>query len=139
MVNKIEELKCFGHQNRESKDFRRIASAYALRYALGNQGVPMDNTNSRTFRTKLSEFFDLATKNPVAIARGSDRFVLMNEEEYLNLKDEVLSLQRNLISMLDVRSGKFETIAKPEDLSEMFDNISAKVKKKHKAKKAAGE
>lgn len=100
----------------------------------------MDNTNSRTFRTKLSEFFDMAAKKPVAIARGSDRFVLMNEEEYLNLKDEVLSLQRNLISMLEVRSGKSETFTNSEEhFGEIFDNISAKVKKKHKVKKAAGE
>lgn len=99
----------------------------------------MDNTNSRTFRTKLSEFFDIAAKKPVAIARGSDRFVLMNENEYLNLKDEVLSLQRNLISMLEVRSGKSEASSNSEEFSEIFDNISAKIKKKHKVKKAAGE
>ena len=66
-------------------------------------------------------------------------FVLMNENEYLNLKDEVLSLQRNLISMLEVRSGKSETSLNSEEFSEIFDNISAKVKKKHKVKKAAGE
>lgn len=100
----------------------------------------MDNTNSRTFRTKLSEFFDVAVKKPVAIARGSDRFVLMNENEYLNLKDEVLSLQRNLISMLEVRSGKSETFTDSEkQFSKDFDNISAKVKKKYKVKKVAGE
>lgn len=100
----------------------------------------MDNTNSRTFRTKLSEFFDMATKKPVAIARGSDRFVLMNEEEYLNLKDEVLSLQRNLIAMLEVRSGKSESATNVEkQFGEIFDSISANVKKKHKVKKAAGE
>ena len=99
----------------------------------------MDNTNSRTFRTKLSEFFDMASKKPVAIARGVDRFVLMNEEEYLNLKDEVLSLQRNLISMLEVRGGKTEIFADAEEgFGEIFDNISAKIKKKHKVKKRNG-
>ena len=100
----------------------------------------MDNTNSRTFRTKLSEFFDIATKKPVAIARGSDRFVLMNENEYLNLKDEVLSLQRNLISMLEVRSGKSEEFTNSEEhFGEIFDNISAKAKKKHRVKKQQSE
>lgn len=99
----------------------------------------MGNTNSRTFRTKLSEFFDMATKKPVAIARGSDRFVLMNEEEYLNLKDEVLSLQRNLISMLEVRGGKSETFNSKEQLSEMFDNAFANIRKKQKVKKTVGE
>ena len=98
----------------------------------------MDNTNSRTFRTKLSEFFDIAVKKPVAIARGTERFVLMNEEEYFNLKDEVLSLQRNLISMLEVRGGKSETFNSDEQLLEMFDSVSVKVKKKHQVKKAVG-
>jgi hypothetical protein len=46
-----------------------------LRYASVNRGVPMDNTNSRTFRTKLSEFFDIATKRPVAIARKMTQIV----------------------------------------------------------------
>jgi hypothetical protein len=60
----------------------------------------------------------------------------MNENEYLNLKDEVLSLQRNLISMLEVRSGKSATFTNSEKhFAEIFDNISAKVKKKHKVKK----
>lgn len=99
----------------------------------------MDNTNSRTFRTKLSEFFDIATRKPVAIARGTERFVLMNENEYLNLKDEVLSLQRNLISMLEVRGGQSETFTNSEEhFSEIFGAVSAKVKKKQQVKKAVG-
>lgn len=96
----------------------------------------MDNTNSRTFRTKLSEFFDVASKKPVAIARGGDRFVLMNEEEYLKLKNEVLTLQRNLISMLEIRGGKSETFTNAEkDFEEIFGCISVNVKEKHKVKK----
>ncbi len=103
------------------------------------EGVLM-NTNSRTFRTKLSEFFDLAIKKPVSIARGNDRFVLMNEEEYTKLKEEVLSLQRNLISMLEVRSGQSETIDNPEEhFEKVFKDASAKIKKKHSLKKAVGE
>lgn len=98
------------------------------------------NTNSRTFRTKLSEFFDLAIKKPVSIARGNDRFVLMNEEQYTQLKEEILSLQRNLISMLDVRSGQSETINHPDKhFSTIFKDVSAKIKKKHNLKKATGE
>ena len=109
---------------------RCVASAYAFGCSCSNRGVLIDNTNSRTFTTKLSDFFDIVAKKHVAIARGSDRFVLMNENEYLNLKDEVLSLQRNLISMLEVRSGKSETFTNSEEhFSEIFDYISARVKK----------
>ncbi len=97
------------------------------------------NTNSRTFRTKLSEFFDMAVKKPVAIARGTDRFILMNEEEYLNLKDEVLSLQRNLLAALEVREGKFVTTENPASFEKLFDDTSDKVRKKYQVKRAAGE
>ena len=99
----------------------------------------MMNTNSRTFRTKLSEFFDMAVKKPVAIARGTDRFILMNEEEYLNLKDEVLSLQRNLLAALEVREGKFVTTENPAAFEKLFDDTSDKVRKKYQVKRAAGE
>jgi PHD/YefM family antitoxin component YafN of YafNO toxin-antitoxin module len=99
----------------------------------------MMNTNSRTFRTKLSEFFDLAVKEPVAIARGTDRFVLLNEEEYLKLKDEVLSLQRNLLAVLEVRGGKTVTTENPASFEKLFDDTSSKVRKKYKVKQAAGE
>lgn len=97
------------------------------------------STNSRTFRTKLSEYFDLAIKKPISIARGSDRFILMNESEYLDLKDEVLSLQRNLISLLEVRSGKSDSIRNPQEFfSKTFNDVLDNVKKNPKAKKAAG-
>ena len=97
------------------------------------------STNSRTFRTKLSEYFNLAARKPISIARGTDRFVLMNESEYLNLKDEVLSLQRNLISLLEVRAGKSEPIENPKEFfTKIFDETSSKSRKKQKVKKIAG-
>jgi PHD/YefM family antitoxin component YafN of YafNO toxin-antitoxin module len=98
------------------------------------------NTNSRTFRTKLSEFFDKAIKKPISIARGSDRFVLMNEEEYLALKEEVLSLQRNLLAMLDVRTANAKSSTDASDLlSQKLDSAFQKVKKQHRPKKVVGE
>ncbi len=96
------------------------------------------NTNSRTFRTKLSEFFNAAIKKPVSIIRGGDRFILLNEEEYLNLKDEVASLQRSLLAMLEIRDRKKTSISNPNEyFSKKFEETSAKIQKKHKAKKAA--
>jgi len=92
-----------------------------------------NNTNSRDFRTKLSEFFDHAIKNPVSISRGTDRFVLMNEKEYIDLKDEVMSLQRNLLSVLDIRNEKTEAFIDVEEhISKVFDKIKAKKKGKTK-------
>lgn len=85
------------------------------------------DTNPENLRTKLSEFFDKALQNPVSIARGDDRFILMNEEEYFDLKDEVLSLRRNLFSMLQVADGKAKSFNSTEEgMSELFDKLSKK-------------
>lgn len=81
----------------------------------------------------------MAVKKPVAIARGTDRFILMNEEEYLKLKDEVLSLQRNLLAALEVQEGKFVRSENPESFEKLFDDTSDKVRKKYQVKRAAGE
>jgi PHD/YefM family antitoxin component YafN of YafNO toxin-antitoxin module len=105
---------------------------------LVRERFPLDNnTNSRDFRTKLSEYFDRALKKPIAISRGTDRFVLMSEKEYLDLKDEVMSLQRNLLSVLDLRSEKTETFT---DVDEHFSTVfdKSKAKTKGKTKKVVG-
>jgi PHD/YefM family antitoxin component YafN of YafNO toxin-antitoxin module len=95
-------------------------------------------TSSKDFREKLSKFFDIALEKTVAISRGKDRFILMNEEEYLNLRDEVLSLQRNLIALLD-SPDKRETIDDPEKFfSEVFEKNRAKFNSK-KVKQASGQ
>lgn len=85
-----------------------------------------ENTNSRNFRTKLSEFFDKARKSPIAITRGNDRYILVNEEEYLSLKDEVMSLQKNLISMMQVNEGNSKSFNNAE---ESFDSLFDEIKK----------
>ena len=98
--------------------------------------------NSDSFRTKLSEFFDKALRKPVSIARGNDRFILMNEEEYLDLKDEVLSLQKNLLSMLQVADGKAKSFNSTEEgMNALFDELSEErhsTEKDNKKNKAVG-
>lgn len=92
-----------------------------------------ENTNSRNFRNRLSDFFDKALKKPISITRGDDRFILVNEEEYLSLKDEVMSLQRNLLSVLEVRAGNSESYDNPEEhFNSLFDRIGSKVKSSSK-------
>ena len=101
-----------------------IASAYANRYTQSTEVNMTENTNSRNFRTKLSEFFDKARKSPIAIARGSDRFILVNEVEYLSLKDEVMSLQKNLISMMQVNEGNSKSFNSAEEsIDSLFEEI----------------
>lgn len=58
------------------------------------------NVNSRNFRENLKGYFDKAKESPLAINRGNDRFVLMSDDEYVKMKEELMNLQRSLISAL---------------------------------------
>jgi hypothetical protein len=86
--------------------------------------------NLEETKMKLDQSFDTALNTPVSISRGSDRFVLMSENEYLNLKDALLSLQRNLKSMLDIRSGECDTASTPEEIEELINGIFNQSKSK---------
>jgi PHD/YefM family antitoxin component YafN of YafNO toxin-antitoxin module len=66
-----------------------------------SQEVAMsDATTTRNFRENLKHFFDLAKENPIAINRGAERYVLMSEGEFVKMKEEVMNLQKSLISTL---------------------------------------
>lgn len=80
--------------------------------------------------SQLDKAFNAAVINPVTISRGIRRFVLMNEEEYLSLKDELFSLQRNLKAVLEVREGNSITTTTQEEFEELFDKISSQVKQR---------
>lgn len=60
----------------------------------------MNTPTVREFREKLSEWFDTAKSSPVFISRKSDRFVMINESEYLDLKEQISDLKSALISEL---------------------------------------
>lgn len=116
-----------------------VASAYAFAYNTKSEVDMETTTNSRNFRTKLSEFFDKAISKPVAISRGSERFVLMNESEYLDLKDEVLSLQRNLLAMLQKNEGKAKTFGNSDEaINSLFDEIDEERSSNQEQKKVVG-
>ena len=67
----------------------------------------MQNTNPKQFRAELRGYLDLATKEPIRIQRRSgENFILLKEDTYQTLKEEVLSLQRRLLGMSQVVSGK---------------------------------
>ena len=63
-----------------------------------------ESTNSRNFRENLKVYFDKAKGAPLAINRANDRFVLMSESEYVRLKEELMNLQKSLISALQTIS-----------------------------------
>ena len=53
------------------------------------------------FRQKLSEWFKRESEKPLFIIRGEERFVLLKEEEYFDMKDSIESLSSALRSHLN--------------------------------------
>lgn len=67
----------------------------------------MNQTNPKKFRAELKDYLDLAAKEPIRINRRSgENYVLMNESQYAEMQNEILSLQRRLLGMSDALAGK---------------------------------
>ena len=67
----------------------------------------MRNTNPKQFRAELKDYLDLAGKEPIRIQRRSgENFILLKEEMYQGLQEELVSLQRRLLAMSQVVSGE---------------------------------
>ena len=90
-----------------SKLHASIEGVYALVYNVVNiGGIMSETTTTRNFRQNLKQFFDLAKVEPIAINRGSERFILLHESEFNKMKDEIMYLQKSLIATLeDLKSG----------------------------------
>ena len=67
----------------------------------------MESTNPKKLRAELKDYLDLATKEPVRIQRRSgENFILINEDIYADLQNEIVSLQRRLLGMSQAAEGK---------------------------------
>jgi PHD/YefM family antitoxin component YafN of YafNO toxin-antitoxin module len=67
----------------------------------------MRNTNPKQFRAELKDYLDLAGKEPIRIQRRSgENFILLREEMYQSLQEEVVSLQRRLLGMSQALTGE---------------------------------
>ena len=63
----------------------------------------MRNTNPKQLRAELKDYLDLAGKEPIRIQRRSgENFILLKEEMYRSLEEEVVSPQRRLLGMSQV-------------------------------------
>ena len=89
-------------------------------------------TNSRNLRENLSYFFDKATDEPVAINRGQDRYILVSEAEFLKMKEEVMVLQKSLISSLQIQNGEGSEI---DDIESEDSELIAEISKKKQSSK----
>lgn len=79
----------------------------------------MESTNPKKLRAELKDYLDLAAKEPVRIQRRSgDNFILMSEDVYADLQNEIVSLQRRLLGMSQAADGKGKEY-KPGDRSRL--------------------
>tara|TARA_Y100000780_G_C13570505_1_gene372699 strand:+ start:176 stop:433 length:258 start_codon:yes stop_codon:yes gene_type:complete len=66
----------------------------------------MQSTNPKKLRAELKDYLDLASSEPIRIQRRSgDSFILMDEELYANMQNEIMSLQKRLLGMTEIVSG----------------------------------
>lgn len=66
----------------------------------------MQQTNPKTFRAELKDYLELAEKEPIRITRRSgEAFILMNEETYSEMRDEIMQLQKRLLGMSEALAG----------------------------------
>lgn len=67
----------------------------------------MRNTNPKQFRAELKDYLDLAGKEPIRIQRRSgENLILLKEETYQSLQEELVSLQRRMLGMSQVVAGE---------------------------------
>ena len=67
----------------------------------------MQSTNPKKLRAELKDYLDLATHEPIRIQRrAGDSFILLKEERFQELHQEIYSLQQRLLGMSDIISGK---------------------------------
>ncbi len=99
-------------------------------------------TTTRNFRQNLKQFFDLAKSEPIAINRGTDRFVLLHENEFNKLKDQVMYLQKSLIAVMeDMDAGGPQEMG---DIDKFHEDLLAEIEDedqrilKQEKKKAVG-
>jgi PHD/YefM family antitoxin component YafN of YafNO toxin-antitoxin module len=81
---------------------------YILRYTLYVlRRICLQSTNPKKLRAELKDYLDLASKEPIRIQRrAGDSFILLKEDQYQKMQQEIFSLQGRLLGMSEIISGK---------------------------------
>jgi PHD/YefM family antitoxin component YafN of YafNO toxin-antitoxin module len=67
----------------------------------------MESTSPKKLRAEMKDYLDMASKEPIRIQRRSgENYILLNEDNYAQMQNEISSLQRRLLTMSDVLDGK---------------------------------
>lgn len=81
----------------------------------------MQSANAKTFRSELKDYMDAAVAEPVRInRRDGQSFILMSDQIYDELRNEIQSLQRRLLGMNEIVDGKTKPINSGEDRTARF-------------------
>ncbi len=79
----------------------------------------MQNVNPKKLRAELKDYLDLASSEAIRIQRRSgESYVLMNESQYSEMQNEIMSLQKRLLGMSEILDGNAEEY-KPNDGSRL--------------------
>ncbi len=81
----------------------------------------MESTSPKKLRAELKDYLDMAANEPIRIQRRSgENYVLMNENKYAELNNEISSLQRRLLAMNDIADGRASKYKGKEDRLKRF-------------------
>lgn len=81
----------------------------------------MESTSPKKLRAELKDYLDLAATEPIRIQRRSgENYILMNENTYADLQNEISSLQRRLLAMNEMADGKTSEYKGKEDRLKRF-------------------
>ena len=70
---------------------------------ISNEVIYMQNTNPKKLRAEMKDYLELAAHEPIRIQRREGgSYVLMNENHYAEMQNEIVSLQRRLLGMTSV-------------------------------------
>lgn len=81
----------------------------------------MESTSPKKLRAELKDYLDMAAHEPIRIQRRSgENYVLMNENKYAELNNEISTLQRRLLAMNDIADGRASEYKGKEDRLKRF-------------------
>jgi len=67
----------------------------------------MESTNPKKLRAEMKDYLDMAANEPIRIQRRSgENYILLNENIYAQMQNEISSLQRRLLAMNDITDGR---------------------------------
>ena len=67
----------------------------------------MESISPKKLRAELKDYLDMASKEPIRIQRRSgENYILLSEDMYAQLQNEISTLQRRLLSYSEVLDGK---------------------------------